>query len=211
MASVARLEPRPQSASLLHSPTVWVDAWWRCSDQTALLVPRRRRKSPKSDKEESMSVAAVQTRHIDPSVAGDIANGPIVAAVDGSPASRVAIDTAIRLGRELGSPLTFVYVRRGPRASGKPDLPASLDERVGPCTARPQPGVELGRARRHHGRSRNPRRQAAAADSRAPVTAERPTSSSAHAAEGFAAVFRPALPARLSGQSSSADDRAGSR
>jgi nucleotide-binding universal stress UspA family protein len=76
--------------------------------------PQAKTQEPQSDKEESMSVAAVQTRHIDPSVAGDVANGPIVAAVDGSPASRVAIDTAIRLGRELGSPLTFVYVRRGP-------------------------------------------------------------------------------------------------
>ena len=77
--------------------------------------PRTHAKTrPEFEKEESMSVAVVQPRHIDPRAAGDVANGPIVAAVDGSPASRVAIDTAIRLGRELGSPLTFVYVRRGP-------------------------------------------------------------------------------------------------
>ena len=61
-----------------------------------------------------MSVAVGQTRRIDPSVAGNVANAPIVAAVDGSPASQAAIDTAIRLGRELGSPLEFVYVRRDP-------------------------------------------------------------------------------------------------
>ena len=29
-------------------------------------------------------------------------------------ASRAAVDTAVRLGRELGAPLVFVYVRRGP-------------------------------------------------------------------------------------------------
>ena len=39
---------------------------------------------------------------------------PIVAAVDGSPASRAAIDEAIRLAGELAAPIVFVYVRRGP-------------------------------------------------------------------------------------------------
>jgi nucleotide-binding universal stress UspA family protein len=58
--------------------------------------------------------AVSQTRLLEPNVAGDVADAPIVAAVDGSPASRAAIDTAIRLGRELGAPVTFVYVRRGP-------------------------------------------------------------------------------------------------
>ena len=58
--------------------------------------------------------ALSQARLLDPNVAGDVTNAPIVAAVDGAPASRAAIDTAIRLGRELGAPVTFVYVRRGP-------------------------------------------------------------------------------------------------
>jgi nucleotide-binding universal stress UspA family protein len=58
--------------------------------------------------------AVSQARLLDPNLAGDVANAPIVAAVDGAPASRAAIDTAIRLGRELGAPVTFVYVRRGP-------------------------------------------------------------------------------------------------
>jgi nucleotide-binding universal stress UspA family protein len=39
---------------------------------------------------------------------------PIVAGVNGSTASRAAIDEAIRLGGELEAPIAFVYVRRGP-------------------------------------------------------------------------------------------------
>ena len=39
---------------------------------------------------------------------------PIVAAVDGSAASRAAIGEAVRLGAELEAPIVFVYVRRGP-------------------------------------------------------------------------------------------------
>jgi nucleotide-binding universal stress UspA family protein len=39
---------------------------------------------------------------------------PIVAAVDGSAASRAAVETAVRLGAEMDAPLVFVYVRRGP-------------------------------------------------------------------------------------------------
>ena len=39
---------------------------------------------------------------------------PIVAAVDGSAASRAAIGEAVRLADELDAPVTFVYVRRGP-------------------------------------------------------------------------------------------------
>jgi nucleotide-binding universal stress UspA family protein len=39
---------------------------------------------------------------------------PIVAAVDGSGASRAAIGEAVRLAGELSAPIAFVYVRRGP-------------------------------------------------------------------------------------------------
>jgi nucleotide-binding universal stress UspA family protein len=39
---------------------------------------------------------------------------PIVAAVDGSAASRAAIVEAVRLAGELEAPVVFVYVRRGP-------------------------------------------------------------------------------------------------
>ena len=39
---------------------------------------------------------------------------PIVVAVDGSSASRAAIETAVKLAVELDAPLVFVYVRRGP-------------------------------------------------------------------------------------------------
>jgi nucleotide-binding universal stress UspA family protein len=51
---------------------------------------------------------------------GDRASGdgqnvvPIVAAVDGSAASRAAVGEAVRLGTELDAPIVFVYVRRGP-------------------------------------------------------------------------------------------------
>jgi nucleotide-binding universal stress UspA family protein len=38
---------------------------------------------------------------------------PIVAAVDGSGASRAAIGEAVRLAGELDAPIAFVYVRRG--------------------------------------------------------------------------------------------------
>ena len=39
---------------------------------------------------------------------------PIVAAVDGSAASRAAVGEAVRLAVELSAPIVFVYVRRGP-------------------------------------------------------------------------------------------------
>jgi nucleotide-binding universal stress UspA family protein len=41
---------------------------------------------------------------------------PIVAAVDGSAASRAAVDEAVRLAAELDARLVFVHVRRGPAA-----------------------------------------------------------------------------------------------
>ena len=41
------------------------------------------------------------------------AAAPIVAAVDGSAASKAAVETAVRLGAEMHAPLVFVYVRRG--------------------------------------------------------------------------------------------------
>jgi nucleotide-binding universal stress UspA family protein len=39
---------------------------------------------------------------------------PIMAAVDGSPASSAAVETAVSLAGELHAPIVFVYVRRGP-------------------------------------------------------------------------------------------------
>ena len=45
------------------------------------------------------------------------AKAPIVAAVDGSAASRSVIDSALGLAAELEMPLVFVYVRRGPASS----------------------------------------------------------------------------------------------
>ena len=46
---------------------------------------------------------------------------PIVAAVDGSAASRAAVETALRLAAEMDAHVVFVYVRRGPaRFLGEP-------------------------------------------------------------------------------------------
>jgi nucleotide-binding universal stress UspA family protein len=39
---------------------------------------------------------------------------PIVAAVEGSTASRAAVDAAVRLACDFEAPVVFVYVRRGP-------------------------------------------------------------------------------------------------
>jgi nucleotide-binding universal stress UspA family protein len=39
---------------------------------------------------------------------------PIVAAIDGSEASRAAIEEAVNLAADLEAPLVFAYVRRGP-------------------------------------------------------------------------------------------------
>jgi nucleotide-binding universal stress UspA family protein len=46
---------------------------------------------------------------------------PIVAGVDGSSASTVAVEAAVDVAGELGAPIVFVYVRRGPaRILGEP-------------------------------------------------------------------------------------------
>jgi len=52
---------------------------------------------------------APATEHSEPFVA------PIVAAVDGSTASRAAVEEAVILAAKLEAYLVFVYVRRGPR------------------------------------------------------------------------------------------------
>lgn len=44
--------------------------------------------------------------------AGQVA--PIVTGVDGSSASTVAVDAAVDVAGDLGAPIVFVYVRRGP-------------------------------------------------------------------------------------------------
>jgi nucleotide-binding universal stress UspA family protein len=62
-----------------------------------------------------MSAIATPTRAREPaSVPRTSAPAPIVAAIDGSPSNRAAVETAVRLGRELGAPVVFAYVRRGP-------------------------------------------------------------------------------------------------
>lgn len=69
----------------------------------------------KQKRREAMSATSTSTRALEPSSASPIvAQAPIVAAVDSPASSRAAVDTAVRLGRELGAPLVFVYVRRGP-------------------------------------------------------------------------------------------------
>jgi len=51
---------------------------------------------------------------VDAGAAGEDTSPPIVAAVDGSPASRAAVREAVRLGLELDARIVFVHVRRGP-------------------------------------------------------------------------------------------------
>jgi nucleotide-binding universal stress UspA family protein len=63
-----------------------------------------------------MSVVAIPRTCETSSASPSVAKAPIIAAVDGSSASRAAVDTAVRLARELVAPIVFVYVRRGPRA-----------------------------------------------------------------------------------------------
>jgi nucleotide-binding universal stress UspA family protein len=59
---------------------------------------------------------AVAVPHRNPTHGDEVAEnaGPIIAAVDGSAASRAAIDEAVRLGRDLDAPIVFAYARRGP-------------------------------------------------------------------------------------------------
>jgi nucleotide-binding universal stress UspA family protein len=64
---------------------------------------------------DAMKAVETPTRVLETSSAvHSIDDSPIVAAVDGTAASRAAVDTAVHLGRELGRPLVFVYVRHGP-------------------------------------------------------------------------------------------------
>ena len=53
---------------------------------------------------------------------------PIVVAVDTSRVAVAAAQDAVRLARELGAPLVFVYVRRGPSSAfGEPHFQRRLD------------------------------------------------------------------------------------
>jgi nucleotide-binding universal stress UspA family protein len=68
-----------------------------------------------------MNAAEAQPLFFDPGeqshadqVARPCNSAPIVAAVDGSPASGGAVRTAVRLSRELLAPLVLVHVRRAP-------------------------------------------------------------------------------------------------
>jgi nucleotide-binding universal stress UspA family protein len=55
----------------------------------------------------------------------------IVVAVDGSGAAAAAIQTAVRLARDLAAPLVFVYVRRGPSSAlGEPYHQRRLDHEM---------------------------------------------------------------------------------
>jgi len=57
---------------------------------------------------------------------------PVIAAVDGSRAAATAAQAAVRLARDLGAPLVFVYVRRGPSSAlGEPYYQRRLDAEMG--------------------------------------------------------------------------------
>lgn len=59
-------------------------------------------------------------------------DAPIIAAVDGSTASRAAVEEAIILAAELEAPLVFVYVRPGPRRFlGSPFYQRRLSQEMG--------------------------------------------------------------------------------
>jgi len=60
------------------------------------------------------AVAAHFLRTVDLGAAAEEMSPPIVAAVDGSSASRAAVREAVRLGLELDARVVFVHVRRGP-------------------------------------------------------------------------------------------------
>ena len=67
---------------------------------------------------DTMSAASTPTRVLETSSGvPTISQAPIVAAIDSSASSQASIETAVRLGRELGAPVAFVYVRRGPANS----------------------------------------------------------------------------------------------
>jgi nucleotide-binding universal stress UspA family protein len=57
---------------------------------------------------------AVHGRTVVGAGGGPARAAPIVAAVDDSAAGRAAVGEAVRLGVELGAPIVFVHVRRGP-------------------------------------------------------------------------------------------------
>jgi nucleotide-binding universal stress UspA family protein len=66
---------------------------------TALATPPRARAPASADQRQPATLSTA---------------APIVAAVDGSAASRAAVETAVRLGAEMDAPVVFVHVRRGP-------------------------------------------------------------------------------------------------
>ena len=81
---------------------------------------------------------AIATRDFVPAARRDVREliahldvSPIVAAVDGTEASRGAVDEAVRLGGELDAPVVFVHVRRGPTSNfGEPVYQQRLTKRM---------------------------------------------------------------------------------
>jgi nucleotide-binding universal stress UspA family protein len=115
---------------------------------------------------------------------------PIVAAVDGSGASRAAIGEAVRLAGELDAPITFVYVRRGPTGFfGAPIYQRRLTNEMAPRRAGARPSARGRQQRRSSGgrvRSSRARRGGGSPNSRAigargSLSSARPAASSARA------------------------------
>jgi nucleotide-binding universal stress UspA family protein len=69
------------------------------------------------------------TPDVDPGAPAMVASTrPVVVAVDDSPAAKAAIRDGVRVAGELGAPVVFVYVRRGPAAAlGEPYYQRGLD------------------------------------------------------------------------------------
>jgi nucleotide-binding universal stress UspA family protein len=86
------------------------DAWWYVPASEA-----NEDRDTNQTRRDTMSAVATPTRVLETSSAlHTLSQAPIVAAVDSSASSQASVETAVRLGRELGAPLVFVYVRRGP-------------------------------------------------------------------------------------------------
>jgi nucleotide-binding universal stress UspA family protein len=81
----------------------------------AMPAPEAKERDTNQRRRDTMSAAATPTHVLETSSEfPTVSQAPIVAAVDSSASSQASIETAVRLGRELGAPLVFVYVRRGP-------------------------------------------------------------------------------------------------
>ena len=115
-----------------------------------------------------MNVLTVPNRTAEANDGQRADNGPpIVAAIDGSAASRAAIAEAVRLGVELDAPIVFVYVRRGPPSFfGVPFYQRRLTKAMSRARRVLDRALAVAVSARRQRRRGDPRGLAASADSR---------------------------------------------